>query len=134
MKRITSEQVVEAYSKTGLKPVISAWYKEEYDRTRITVEKCGCALTAVCAAQVGMEEIENVDTEGGYEELLVDNLDLDPSYINGFINGFDAPLNKLFTRNRYYYSEEQNAKLAAGWEDGYAAHVAVFGEPKKPVN
>ena len=79
MKRITPEMVVEAYRKTGLRPIPRVWYDAE--------NKCGCASTALAVA--GGLPVEKVD---GHLVIgfLCDQLEVSRRYVNEFVNGFDG--------------------------------------------
>lgn len=103
MERITPEQVVEAYKTTGLKPVRHITLKDG----------CACGLGAVYAQKL------NVRTECVGEVFTeIKKYGLSPSYVSGFIAGFDGV---DFDEMRDVLIEDESI----GYEDGQAAWKAV---------
>lgn len=108
MNRITPEEVVAAYAKTGLVPVRARW--AAYDEKR---RPCGCAITALLVAAGNDFGCIEADTE--YEPTLGLNAD----YEDGFVIGFDT-------------IGEAKSPLDNDWQqgfhDGRSCAAAVFGE------
>lgn len=101
MKRITQDQVVEAYRRTGWRPIQEAFYG------RINGQHCGCGLGVMAGEDLG-EDISD------YAEAL----GLDHDYASGFTYGFDG--------NTLYGAPGTPRML--GWQDGRAAWEAVKRE------
>jgi hypothetical protein len=75
--KITPEVVLEAYKKTGMKPVFGSW------GNGIT---CGCALTAVARTVDPHTNLSDVDR---IPDWIYKTLDLDHAWADHFITGFD---------------------------------------------
>lgn len=131
MNRITPEQVVEAYKKTGLHPVDGVWvHRRLLEKDEVML--CGCALSAVCcskgesvAAEFEIISYYSGQGYGGVAHHLGYELKLDPGYIQGFMNGFDDE-----------EEMEDTPEYNQGYKDGLAARAEVFdefGEPKLNV-
>lgn len=101
MKRITPEQVVEAYKVTGLKPC-RVW------TTPTGGECCGMGAIAVAA---GTADHPLLWADGIYGH----------QYRLGFTFGFDD-----YGQN-WRQEEPRNADFDSGYADGLAAAAAVFG-------
>ena len=107
-KRITPDQVVEAYLATGLVPIRDGWTDRIGDR------RCGCGLTAV-ATQISEANYDRISNAIMEEYVIADLLDLSPKYVGGFADGFDGG-----KRDPY---ESEDWQL--GYEDGRSAWEAV---------
>lgn len=80
-KRITPDQVVEAYRKTGLLPVQGRWFRSAGP------DACACGLTAlVHAFGEGWQRDHGAPTFEGIEQAV----GLTPDYASGFMRGFDG--------------------------------------------
>lgn len=100
MRRITVEEVLEAYRVTGLVP-----RRGTYCMT-IFGARCGCAVGALGAAN--SIAVENLSCWAG--ELY------GTEYLAGFLNGFDKEI----------YVVEESDEILAGYADGQAVAAAVF--------
>ena len=109
--RITVQQVVEAYKKTGLRPRVQAFYDE--------VTGCACALGAVSIARNSSLAAQDVLVQ----DQIVDELGLDVHYTNGFCGGFD----RCGSTPSVLSNSEQLQNYQLGRQDGAAARKAVFG-------
>lgn len=106
MRRITVDEVLEAYRKTGLVPERGAYYKEG----------CACGLGVILFAAGADMNVGDDSLNAEVEKLL----GIDDSYRVGFVRGFDG---KLPLPNR-----ENQAVFDIGYTDGQACAAAVFGE------
>jgi len=108
MKRIEPGEVVEAYRKTGLKPIAGSF-------TLIAKEdgvQCGCAMAAVAMASGATFGVcQAADNENDCELAFADLCGLSRDYTVAFVSGFDA-LNIH--------------KHEPGYADGIAARKAVI--------
>ncbi|WP_010271408.1 hypothetical protein [Paenibacillus senegalensis] len=108
INRIAPEQVKEAYEKTGLKPMQNGWFEIS--------TKCACGLSAVLAAEKGIEWLESqFRLRRSRSYIASERLNLLPSYVTGFTSGFDGGV--------FFHSEGGTSAL--GYEDGKAAWEAV---------
>ena len=96
-KPLTVERVVDAYAKTGLKPVQRVWAEINGDT------RCGCALTAVYVAE-GHATFEEIDAEG--DELCV----LENAAPGAFTDGFDS-ITELLSLTPYATRNDPTFKL-----------------------
>jgi hypothetical protein len=110
MSRITPEQVLQAYAKTGLRPM-----QKEYAR-RVERFQCGCALTA-CAVAAGVPFDEILDARPA-RAIIMKALGLTWDYVAAFTDGFDVG---------GQCSADNYETYKAGYDDGAAAAAAVFG-------
>ena len=99
MKRITPEDVVDAYQKTGFTPCFGHFLSED--------GKSGCGITVVLAAEGRPIALGRI----GEEAMKT----MSNSYIDGFWNGFDG-------FNQTHGPEER----VQGNADGLAARAAVL--------
>ena len=107
MKRITPERVVEAYRKTGLRPVRERWVAWRGGECVV----CGLSAVAIAAGNDAREiEQRTVKTR-----CIGEMLGLPTEYVGGFADGFDG-------ESRYVDNEE----FSAGYADGIAAREAVL--------
>lgn len=120
IKRITPEEVREAYKSTGIKPALMDWAHFDADD-----KPCGCALTAVYLSKSyspdtlrhQMFDLINETKDGnGPENLMEETLDLDYDYITGFTNGFDDML----------VSDHRSQEFEIGYEDGKAVRNQII--------
>lgn len=116
MKRIFLNEVRTAYAETGLKPIT-----DDFCRTG-----CGCPLAAVYEKRFGRSPKEvahkNLDRPRPIGEVIAEELDLHPDYVDGFVeavDGFDLPW-------------DATARRRVGYKDGSAVRKALF-EPEKPA-
>lgn len=109
MKRVTPEQVIDAYRRTGWEPVQDEWFD------KIDGKVCGCALTAMIGSENRLREIMSMP--GELEELIAAELGLSEDYVIGFVQGFDE---------RAFFGGGDVARI--GWQDGKAAWEAVRQE------
>lgn len=108
MKRITPEEVVEAYKSTGLKPV----------RGTFCWGSRACGLGTVCISRGKMPT----------SPLMVSrSLGIEMEYLLGFVNGFDG------IHKASIGIDESNETLSLGFADGKLAAAAVFKDsPRNP--
>jgi hypothetical protein len=107
MRRITVNEVKAAYEKTGLKPSRGTW----------ATDNCACGLGVCAIAQSGM------NGDDLCADTVFPTLGIKDWYGVGFIDGFDnrSQLTK--------FAEEKSKDLfTAGFEDGRAAALAIFGD------
>lgn len=103
-KRITPEEVVEAYRVTGLKPA----------RKKIYGDTCRCGLGVMAAyADSPVHPYDWANDEYGVP------------YVDGFFKGFDG-------WDTAGISEDWNDREWQGYEDGQKCATAVFGAPPMP--
>jgi hypothetical protein len=112
MNRITPEEVVEAYRKTGLTPERTGmdWFSED--------GKCGCGATAVMKAR-NPDFCNSTLKFGDAIELL----GVSRPYLRGFVVGFDG-LSPIDMDLQEY---------AQGYQDGVDSCRAAFQEAGLPV-
>jgi hypothetical protein len=105
-KRITPEQVKEAYNITELKPMQGAFFP---------AEDCACGLGAIFAQKFGKPEsqIEDGDVIGKLEDLFPEG------YRLGFVHGFDE------MKSSFKYNKVISETYNLGYEDGKASFEAV---------
>jgi hypothetical protein len=106
MKRITPSEVLDAYAKTGLKPV-----RREWVRYRGKSVECACPLTAVLL-------LKCVRTAGFTEDVIGQELELTLDYVRGFVAGVDG--------RGYFAQVLDHSDVDVGIRDGLAAAAAVF--------
>lgn len=103
MNRITPEEVLAAYEKTGLKPG-RFLYKDNY-------LKCGCPVTAL-AESIGCT-YEPSD-EGLFLARFARERELNISYLNGFINGVDSTNHPTTSEKKEFIDGFEDGRLV--WE------------------
>jgi hypothetical protein len=103
MKRITPEEVLDAYAKTGLKPHRGVWLWKECGK------RCGCGLGAMYVANGG-------DPPKVWSQEVIKTLGISIDYLNGFTCGFDDESPDY----------EPGGEEEQGYTDGLAAAAAVF--------
>jgi len=108
VNRITAEQVVEAYKVTGYRPARKTMW------SKTNKGDCACALVACSAAKV--YPLKNEETD--WEHYLCQTLEIERTYMLGFISGFDG-----YTQAVALMDEVAKE----GYADGLAAAAAVFG-------
>jgi hypothetical protein len=116
MRRISVEDVLAAYEKTGLEPAETgdAWYRGN----------CACAIGALMCAD------ERVRERGGrpYKYSRVGTpakiLRLEPVYVSGFSRGFDGNESECDA-----VKPENHESYCAGYEDGLAVRRALWPTP-----
>lgn len=116
MNRITPEQVVEAYRKTGLRPV-----RASFGNASVGEGNECCGLVACAIDRIGGHEF--LDRRVGAPPcptslIAKDALDINDSYLVGFMDGFDG------------YDEGGRALSGSrdydhGYEDGAGAWAAL---------
>jgi len=129
VRRITVEEVTQAYRETGLTPAIGTF--------GMVSSRCGCAITALLLYEnqergVSLEEIisslEKGTTFGEIAESIRHLLgDLDKFYLLGFVNGFDGlPM----VCSEMFSSEDDPSQafrhFQIGYEDGVQVREAIF--------
>lgn len=103
-RRITVEEVLEAYRVTGLKPIQGNFYHSD---------GCCCAIGAVA--------ISSGAKRGCGAVCRWAETHLHPLYINGFLAGFDEDCARDFSSKQF----------TQGYADGTAVREAVFqGAPQ----
>lgn len=95
MKRVTPDEVIEAYRATGLQPAVLDWAHFDVDG-----KPCGCALTALYFQKATYTEnlgekvydlVDEIrDDEAAPYLLFEEHLGLDQHYTEGFALGFDG--------------------------------------------
>jgi hypothetical protein len=111
MKRITPEDVVDAYIATGLYPAFKRWKTRD--------GRGGCGLTAI-----GGLNGHCVKSGRRYEKFSK-LLGLDQGYLYGFTAGFDgSPFCPAMDCQTKHYGFDHE-KVTMGLEDGLAARAAV---------
>lgn len=116
MKRITPEDVVDAYIATGMYPVFKKWGTLD--------QKGGCALTTIGTMQGCYK---HPCSNGSKANHYASELGLERLYLSGFVHGFDRP--KLVEMG-----PAENTHYDLGRYDGRAARMAVkahFAKAKK---
>lgn len=121
VKRITPDEVLEAYEETGLLPEQCEWAFEHEDGSR-----CACGLGAIYSNRVeeGFETLGN--TAASEFDLIEDVLGLSRPYMYGFISGFDK------TDIPFPIRENDREEAERGHSDGRAAWEAVKHLAKAP--
>lgn len=110
MNRITPEQVVDAYRRTGWRPIQEAFYD------RINGQHCGCGLSVLVG---DAEKVLQMDGYIGRRlQLFANELGLTADYVSGFIRGYDGD-----GGGPWWGSEK-----FLGWQDGRACWEAVKRE------
>ena len=104
MRRITPEEVLKAYEKTGLKPMQGDYFSKD---------GCACGLGAIAKKQ-GLIEYTAIGSVCCYGTSINLISVYGESYHNGFANGFDD-----------LGSDDLDRDLAQCFEDGMAAWEAV---------
>lgn len=114
MKRITPEQVVEAYKRTGWVPEQGEWVRDKPGGKR-----CGCALGVMIGD--GIVSLLNCNSNKSPYAVVSGALKLTPGYVDGFAQGFDGPLSRsyLSTKSEFFNT---------GYTDGRDAWEAVQRE------
>jgi hypothetical protein len=115
-KRITVEEVIEAYKETGLKPKRGRYFQDFklVDRENYRyIPQCACGMGAIYAY--------NKKNEANYDSqinqiLFIDEL-YSSSYRCGFANGFDG----VESQEKYH----KYKRYGLGYEDGQKAYQAV---------
>lgn len=113
MKRITPEDVVDAYIATGMYPVFRKWTTRN--------GQGGCALTTLGAGQGCSSNVT------GKHAYYTKRLGLEYSYTVGFVSGFDRP-------RTVDMGPSNNDPYEIGRYDGRVARLAVkahFAKAKK---
>jgi hypothetical protein len=107
MRRITVEEIREAYQRTGLKPVRRTW--RAWNNQTMQLECC-CAMTALASC-------DGVDAHQSSTGAIIDWGDrkFGSLYCFSFREGFDG-----FAAASFHSKE--------GYEDGRAVAAAIFGE------
>jgi hypothetical protein len=82
MKRITVEEVVEAFKVTGLKPKPGSYFDKERNEDKFI--ECACGLGALFKAGNPEEGEDSLDVTHHFDNLL------GSSYRLGFVHGFDG--------------------------------------------
>jgi hypothetical protein len=125
VNRITPDQVVEAYRKTGLKPTRSSWFGQ---LSHQECEACGQTAVAVAEGNVTIDDLKKVNnlTIEEFEDGAMTTCQLcyaaavkltgSPDYVTGFVAGFDN-CRRFPGRDNAYHD---------GYDDGAAAAEAVF--------
>ncbi len=123
MKRITVEQITNAYETTGLEPINNEFVSILEDQTA-----CACALSALYVQQQEGEVFEHVtklievlyDLPDNKEPvfILAEALGLDLKYAIGFVGGFDGG------RFHNFFGEHR----ALGYADGKAARHELLAK------
>lgn len=114
MKRITPEQVLEAYNGTGLTPGNQMWLYFRGDGTA-----CVCALSAIAISQGKLYEYE-IASDDFTRRDMAEALDLPVAYVHGFTNGFDCA-----DYYNVYTDEVDRMNYKQGFEDGERAWRTV---------
>ncbi|WCS68310.1 hypothetical protein Goe21_02000 [Bacillus phage vB_BsuM-Goe21] len=84
---ITAEELVQAYKKTGIKPINKVYVNP--------VINCGCALSVLSInnsnGNLSLSKINAIRDTEELEKIFSDKIGLDPSYnIDAFMDGFDC--------------------------------------------
>lgn len=115
-QRITVDQVVQGYAKSGLKPTQACYYRGPR-------EECGCAITAALLNDDPDLLVRLRDTFVRTGGTSARNMVLDLAvakyghhYTSAFIQAFDG------STYRDYFEDGD------AFQDGLAARLAVFGE------
>jgi hypothetical protein len=122
VRRITPEEVVQAYQETGLQPVFNMWGEAE--------SNCGCALTALALHQMGRqynislsEIIRMLELESIEDKQYFFGEDMSSDYLTGFVNGFDDASPDAIEWNRLCASSRDD--FETGLADGLATREKV---------
>ncbi len=112
MNRITPEQVLEAYQKTGINPM-----RNDYCYLDDNGEKCGCAITALLTDKIGWEDTNSaIYTKVRLSAYISEELGLESDYVEGFIYGFDGFSAR---KNTQGYVDGAQAKELVGEKIGF---------------
>ncbi|QXN70104.1 hypothetical protein INTERNEXUS_63 [Bacillus phage vB_BspM_Internexus] len=84
---ITAEELVEAYKKTGIKPINKVYVNP--------VINCGCALSVLSISnsdgKLSLSKINAIRDVEELEDIFRNKIGLDPNYnIEAFMDGFDC--------------------------------------------
>jgi len=105
MRRITVDEIKEAYKATGLTPARNTWGESG--------SGCACGLGVLAvAAGVPIDDL--------CSDVVYDTINLDEFYGLGFTNGFDGNTRLGALSHRPGFNQ--------GYDDGAAAAAAIFGE------
>ena len=120
---IKVEEVIEAYKKTGLRPIQDEWFGRYRGRGN-----CACALTAI-VIEKDPPFLQDLTKEDAVDEIDMDGvmnaqLGLSYAYIKGFTRGFDG----YHTVGDLKVKVENQEDLLRGFEDGKAIWKAVKKE------
>lgn len=113
---IRIEDVLEAYEKTGFRPVQYEYYSSDSDRTRYA-----CPIVAIVEQHFPgtIDFNENPDIiVNRILERATNDLLMDPEYVNGFIAGFDG---KSSTKEVIANADKLRPEFIRGWFDGHWA-------------
>lgn len=110
IKRITPDQVLNAYRTQCIRPIRDTWARYTNDG-----ERCGCGLTAVLVDKGGPVAFSRVFLIKAHIPHVVRELGLSRSYVVGFVRGFDDD----------DISDGIDSHSALGHADGKAAWEAV---------
>ena len=115
MKRITPEQVVEAYKQRGWRPRRSEWAVIDAEGNN-----CGCGLAVVAGFDIYQlfEKLNDYNTVH-HSVVMANELDLNLDYVTGYTAGFDGLAAEP-------WMDEETCRI--GYEDGAAAWEAVSKE------
>lgn len=106
MKRLTPEQVVEAYTSAGLTPAQGAYYRPSLNNA------CGIGAVVIASGAFDGDPIH-------FWSTFTNGLGFDESYHNGFTTGFDT----VWLPSEMMDLEE---RIQPGFADGYADGRAAW--------
>lgn len=121
-KRITTEDVIEAYAVTGLNPISESFFKSSWDSESYEPHSA-CAIGAL------YYQINGTHKDGG-EGNWGESLGLSTPYVSGFIFGFDQGhmqvLDDLYSGGTLYSGkgaerDARKSEATLGFSDGQAA-------------
>ena len=121
---ITIEQIKAAYEQTGATPIAG-----EFHTFDGTTHEC-CLLSVLYLEKFGADNLDQalLEREGAFIDPIVKlshDLELDPRYARGIIDGFDA-LSGTFSR--VLWSESAQAEYERGYELGKQARTVFIEE------
>lgn len=105
--KMTADDIIRAFDKTGLKPMRGGFYQKWPDGT-----ECGCAITALICAKRGPEYAPNVHVFT-FGEMGKELGGLSHSSVRSIICGFDgAKFTPEEIDDEYYYNIAKEASEA----------------------
>ena len=113
MRRITAEEVIEAYGKTGLTPIQEEWFVNFKSGSG----PCACGLTAVAMAK-GLSEVSRLK-DISLPLRVRRTLDISFPYMDGFTMGFDGY--NIADTDENYEDYDKWKQYQQGHSDGVVA-------------
>lgn len=134
MKRIFSDDIIEAYKQTGVEPCKGEWFDtriqyQDEEMTESVEKQRACGLGAYWLMRGGTPETANVSTPTGISSLISIDPEFDFSYLNAWWKGFDAAYEGEDDDNNLYFNNDN-----PGYMDGYdAGHEVRYWEQQRTM-